>query len=251
MNKSFLKFIAVVFWIAVWWTVAKITDSFLIPSPEETVNAMYHVIVSGGFFMTLLVSLFRILVGFIISSVFGIILGVLAGLYQNVDIFLKPVISVIKSIPVISLILIILFWAHSSVTPIVVCTLMCLPVIYNSVYDGIKNVDSKLLKMARLYRMKGIDVIKYIYIHSIKPYLFTAARSCLNLGFRVTVAAEVLSNPKFGFGTKLFDSKVYLNISELFAWTAMIVFLSYLFELALTYLMKKYTVKGAYTDAAD
>lgn len=244
MNKSFLKFLAVVFWIVVWWIIAKIADTFLFPSPEETLNALYHIVVGGGFLTTLATSLLRILIGFFLSSLLGMILGILSGLNESFDIFITPVMAVIKSVPVISLILIILFWTQATITPIVVCLLMCLPVMVNAVYDGIKNVDQNLIAMANVYKMSKSETTKHIYYHSIKPYFFTATKACLNLGFRVTIAAEVLSNPKYGLGRVLFDAKVYLNIADLFAWTAIIVFCSYLFELLLKNVIRLNSVKG-------
>ncbi len=244
MNKSFLKFLAVVFWIVIWWVVSKIVDTFLLPSPEQTLNALYHIITGGGFFTTLFTSLLRILIGFALSSLLGMVLGILSGLNESFDIFITPIMAVIKSVPVISLILIILFWTQASVTPIVVCLLMCLPVMVNAVYDGIKNVDKNLIAMAKVYKMSKSETTKHIYYHSIKPYFFTATKACLNLGFRVTIAAEVLSNPKYGLGRVLFDAKVYLNIADLFAWTVIIVFCSYLFELLLKNIIRHNSAKG-------
>ena len=251
MSKSFLKFLAVVFWIFVWWIIAIIVDSFIIPSPSETLNALYNIIISNGFIKVLGASLFRILLGFLISTILGIVIGIFAGLNEKFEIFINPIISVIKSVPVISLILIILFWVKSSNVPLVVCFLMCLPVMYNNVLEGLKNVDNKLLEMGKLYKMNNRDLVKKIYIHSIKPYIFSATKTCLNLGFRVTVAAEVLSSPKYGLGTKLFDSKVYLSMDNLFAYTLIIILFSYLFEILLKYIIDKNTIKGVYIDARN
>jgi len=248
MNKNFLKFIAIVFWIVVWWFVAKMANTFILPTPNETLKALYHIIFNKSFLSVVRASLIRIIIGFIISSMVGLVIGILAGLYEKFEIFINPIITVIKSIPVISLILIILFWMKSDVTPLVVCFLMCLPVMYNNIYDGIKNVDNNLIQMATLYKMNKGNMIKNIYIHSIKPYLFAAIKTCLNLGFRVTVAAEVLSNPKYGLGTELFNSKIYLNMADLFAYTVIIVMLSYIFEIALKYIIKKNTLEGVIYD---
>jgi len=248
MSKNFLKFIAIVFWIFVWWIVAKLVNSFIIPSPSETLEALYRVIISSDFIKELGASLYRILIGFFISSLLGLIVGIIAGLNEKFEIFINPLIAVIKSIPVISLILIILFWVKSTNVPLVVCFLMCLPVMYNNVSEGIKNVDKKLLEMAKLYKMSNMELIKKIYIHSIKPFVFSATKTCLNLGFRVTVAAEVLSSPKYGLGTKLFDSKIYLNMDELFAYTFIIILFSYLFESLLKYIIDQNTIKGAHVN---
>jgi NitT/TauT family transport system permease protein len=62
--------------------------------------------------------------------------------------------------------------------------------------------------------------------------------SALGIGWKVTSAAEVLSLPKYSIGRYLYDSKVYLEIPDLFAWTVIIITLSYFFETVLKKLFK-------------
>ncbi|HBC32561.1 MAG TPA: ABC transporter permease, partial [Clostridiales bacterium] len=56
--------------------------------------------------------------------------------------------------------------------------------------------------------------------------------------WKVTSAAEVLSLPKYSIGRFLYDSKVYLEIPNLFAWTIIIITLSFMFEALLKIIFK-------------
>jgi len=64
--------------------------------------------------------------------------------------------------------------------------------------------------------------------------------TAIGLSFRVAVAAEVLANPRYGIGTKLLQAKYNLDTAEVFAWTFVILLLSFLFE----QLFKKITEGG-------
>jgi NitT/TauT family transport system permease protein len=67
--------------------------------------------------------------------------------------------------------------------------------------------------------------------------------TALGIGWKVTVAAEVLSHPRFSIGTYLYESKAYLNTPQLFAWTLVIILLSFIFENFINNLSTKYLKK--------
>ena len=62
------------------------------------------------------------------------------------------------------------------------------------------------------------------------PYFSAGALTSLGLAWKAGVAAEVLCTPKESIGKMVYDSKVYLETAELFAWTAVVVILSLALE---------------------
>lgn len=129
-------------------------------------------------------------------------------------------------------------WFKDTNVPIFVAFLMCFPIIWTSTVSGIKSTDIKLLQMCKIYNIKKIRIIKSVYFYSALPYIKAAMISALGIGWKVTSAAEVLSLPKYSIGGFLYDSKVYLEIPDLFAWTVIIILLSNIFEMILKYLLK-------------
>ena len=92
--------------------------------------------------------------------------------------------------------------------------------------------------MCKIYNIKKINVIKSVYFYSALPYINASMISALGISWKVTSAAEVLSLPKYSIGSHLYDSKVYLEIPDLFAWTVIIIFLSHVFEALLKKVFK-------------
>jgi len=116
--------------------------------------------------------------------------------------------------------------------------------VWTNTVIGIKNTDIKLLEMCKLYNIKKFRIIKSVYSYSALPYIKAGMISALGICWKVTSAAEVLSLPKYSIGRFLYDSKVYLEIPDLFAWTIIIVLLSFLFEKILKNIFKL----GGYDD---
>ncbi|MCT4544684.1 MAG: ABC transporter permease subunit [Vallitalea sp.] len=234
-----IKVFSVMFWILVWEVVALIIDRELyLPSPFTTFNALFNMIQVKEFWEIVLITILRVLIGFIISCVIGTVLGIICGINTYMYELFNPLIVTVKSTPVMSFIIITLLWFKSGNVPIFICFLMCLPIIWTAVVEGIKQVDKKILEMAYLFRVKKRYIIKDIYIPSIMPYLTTAMITSVGLGWKVTVAAEVLSRPKLSIGTKLKDSKVYLESPQLFAWTIVVIILSLMFEYVFKYIIR-------------
>ena len=72
--------------------------------------------------------------------------------------------------------------------------------------------------------------LKKIYIPSLKPYMRSAVSTGAGFVFKIGIAAEVIGSPAFSIGRKHYESKIYLESSQLFAWTAIIIVLSIIFE---------------------
>jgi NitT/TauT family transport system permease protein len=138
-----------------------------------------------------------------------------------------------------SFIIIAIIWFASSMVPVFVGFLMCFPIIFTNVYEGVKNVDNKLLEMSKVYNIKKLRVVRNIYIPSLIPYILAGMTTALGIGWKATVAAEVLSHPKYAIGTHLYDAKVYLESAELFAWTIVVIGLSFIFEYVIKMLFRK------------
>jgi NitT/TauT family transport system permease protein len=240
MNKRWIKLIAVIVWLAIWFIAAiLINDSLKFPGPVETIRALFVNIVSGeGFFRTVLTSLLRIILGFAASCILGVLFGVAAGIKKGFADFMEPIVTVIKSTPVMSFIILAMIWFRFATVPVIICFLMCFPIIYSNMKEGIANTDKNLLNMAKLYKVKKARIIRGIYLESAKPYFYSAANICLGLGFKVTVAAEVLASPDYGIGSRLYDAKIYLEPVEVFAWTFVILVLSFILEQLLKFAFK-------------
>lgn len=237
---KFRKLVFLLIWLALWqWVYYVVRRDIFVPSPFMVFEALINLLPTSDFWVSIGWSILRVLIGLIISVVFGVVLGVISGLKTVVYEFLSPLMSAIKATPVMSFIILALVWFQSGMVPIFICFLMCFPVIWTNVVAGIKNVDVKLIEMAKIYEVRGLNLIKSVYIPSILPYFTAGVTMSLGLGWKVSVAAEVLSHPRFAIGSNLHSAKAYLDTPSLFAWTLVVILLSILFEKIFRWGLKK------------
>lgn len=231
-SKTTRKLAILLFWFLIWEMCSILVRSdILLPSPFQVLKSLFNLAGKLYFWKSVLYSLSRVILGVSISIVLGIFFGIAAGINKFIEDFFQPLVVCIKSTPVMSIIIIALVWFTSSNVVIFTALLICFPIMYTNVLQGIKSSDRNLIQMARFYNVKDKYILKDIYLPEIKSYIISGILMCLGIGWKVSVAAEVLSTPKYSIGINLLNAKTMLETSELFAWTTIVILLSFIFEI--------------------
>ena len=219
-----------------------ISSEIIFPSPFSVFKGIGFIVREEYFWISVLSTVKRGLLGILISMLAGSSLGIFAGLNKNGKIFLRPYVSLIRTTPVVVLILIALIWMSADFVPVFISCLISFPIIYTNTVQGMMNVDKSLVDMAKVYGISKIRILKEIYLPSISSYLTAGVSSAMGIGWKAVIAAEILSLPKYSIGTRLMDAKIYLEIDRVFAWALIAVALSFIFD-NLVGIIEKRTVK--------
>lgn len=223
---------AAAFWLLLWQlAVMRMENTILVASPVETVKTLWELLKTSVFWKTVGSSFVKIALGFFLAVGTGILFAVAASLSGLVRALLNPPLRLIKAVPVASFIILALFWLSTSRNlSVLISFLMVLPVIYTNVLQGIVSTEPELLEMARVFRVPFGKRLRYIYIPAVLPYFVSACSVGLGFCFKSGIAAEVIGLPQNSIGAQLYEAKLYLMTAELFAWTAVIVIVSVVFE---------------------
>ena len=222
---------ALLFWGLVWQAGAMLLGNpLLLPTPVQVVQRLLDLMGTAAFWQITLVSIGRILMGVVCGIGLGVLLAVLTCNSRLLDMLIAPAMTAMQATPVASYTILVLIWLDRDFVPVLICILMVLPVIWNSVSTGIRMTDVQLLEMAKVYRLPRLRRIRRIYLPSVLPYFRAASTSALGLGWKAGIAAEVLTVPKASMGRMISEAKLYLMTEDLFAWTAMVVVLSLLLQ---------------------
>ena len=235
ITKNRLLSTAGILFLILGWKVASILigSEHIVPSPEETMLATGRVFLSQDFWPSLVITILRGLEGFVISLFLALLTGIPAGLSRGFFLFINPLLVTIRSTPVISLILMAIIWFGNEQVPVFIAILTMFPVITINVIEGIRNVDKELIEMGRVYHVKPVRILQEIYLPSIIPFLTGGISNALGFGWRAIIIGEVLSQPRFGIGTRMQNAQIFLQVNELIAWTIIAIVISYLFELVI------------------
>ena len=214
-----------------WQILALIVDEELIvPSVFKVCSSFFSLLGEKNFVSTVVFSITRIFAGTFIGVTLGIMLGIASGKYEPVKVIFNPYFVVAKSVPVVSFIIILLIFLPSRRLSIFISGLIVFPIIYSNTLIGFRQTDKKLLEMAKIFKLSPLSKLKFIYLPALYPYFISSLSTACGNAWKAGIAAEILALPDGSIGNKLYKSKIYFETADMFAWTIVIVCLSFIFE---------------------
>ena len=235
------KLAAALIWLAVWQLASMAFGrSFVLPSPVQTCRRLLQLCMQGAFWQSCAVTLLRAAGGLALACAAGFACAWAAKKSGWLRDILAVPAAAIKSVPVMSVILIALLAMKSAAVPVFVCFLMCFPVMYTNILQGFDSVPAEYREVAQVYGVAGAKYFARVMVPASMGYIRAGLLLGCGLSWKSTVAAEVLSSPRVSMGYHLLSAKMYLDGPSLFAWTVGIVLLSLLFERAVRRLLGRW-----------
>ncbi len=244
-RRLLISLAVLAFWLGVWALAsALVGKELLLPSPFQVLRRFLALSALPDFWLTVGSSILRVLTGILSALVLGVLTAILTESSAICRALISPLMSLVKSTPVASFIILALIWLGRGILPAFISALMVLPVVWANVSAGISARDPLLLEMAQVYGFSRFRVLRDITLPTVLPFFRSALSSALGLGWKAGIAAEVLTVPLPSIGKMIFESKLYLETTDLFAWTLAVILLSLLIERLLLKLVRGKNAKS-------
>ncbi|MGF9760678.1 ABC transporter permease [Microvirga sp. 0TCS3.31] len=196
--------------IALLWEAAVtfgLAEGRLVPPPSRIIAMLWALSQTGELWTHAWMTLWRVLVGFVIGALSGIVLGALSGSSQTLRQLLDPTLQALRAIPSIAWVPLFILWLGifeaSKVALIAVGVFF--PV-YLGIAGAILSVDRKLVEVGHVFRLSRVQLARRILLPAVLPEAVIALRSGLGLGFMFVVAAEFMGASE-GLGYLLVDGQ--------------------------------------------
>jgi NitT/TauT family transport system permease protein len=230
----------VVFWLAVWQLAALAVDQeILLVSPGGALARLGELILTADFWGTVGHSLVRIGGGFVVASVVGVLGAAAAATSRVFDALVTPALAAVRSTPVVSFIILVLMLPIRGQLAFVISFLMVLPITYTNVLEGIRHRDPALLEVATVFRVPLLRRLSAIDVPAVLPFFIASCKIGVGLAWKSGIAAEVIGLTGGSIGEQLYQAKILLNSADLFAWTAVIIGVSFAFEKVVLALLRR------------
>ena len=230
--KTSVKKTAIIIGLIVLWQFLSyvIKNNILFVGPVEVAKRLIEMSVQEIFWKSVLGSLFRILVGFWIAFLLGYLCAFISGRFSLFEDIMWPLVSVFKSVPVASVVVLFLIWFGAKWLSVYVSFMVVFPNVYINLMEAVKKADAKMLDMAKEYRLTYFRIWRYIIGESAMPLLIGAVRLSVGMSFKSGVAAEIIGLPEHSIGEQLYMSKIYIDTAGVLSWTLVVVLLCYICE---------------------
>lgn len=199
-----------------------VINAFLLPSPTRLVSAAYELLMDGSLFRHMLASLERVLIGFLLAALCGIVLGVLLGWSRAISDFVRPVIECLRPIPPIAWTPIAILWFGVGNAPsyFLVFIGAIFPVFINT-FAAVHNIDRTQINAALCLGAGPTLLIRDILIPASLPVIFPGLRIALGIGWMCVVTAELIA-AQSGLGYMIQQNRVLLQTQNVLVGMAAI-----------------------------
>lgn len=239
-KQMWQKAAAILFWLILWQAAAVfMKNSIVFVGPAEMLQSLCEQMQGKEFWVSVANTVIKIMGGFLAAFFGAVLTAGLAFRFNWLKILLEPPITLAKSVPVASFVVLLLILAGSGNLSVYIVLLMVFPIIYINMGQGLERVDKKMLEMARVFGMRPWKQFLYIYRPTFLPFLISGCRVALGMSWKSGIAAEIIGVPAHSIGERLYMAKIYLNTDSLFAWTLVIILLSLAFEKVFLLVLKR------------
>ncbi|MES2975309.1 MAG: ABC transporter permease [Pseudomonadota bacterium] len=210
-------------------------STHLLPPPSEVARTLVSFgaeVVAGH----ILASTARVAAGFAIGGFLGIVFGALVGLSRRSEALVDPSFQALRAIPSLAWVPLLLLWLGIDEAPkIVLIAIGAFFPVYMGVSSGFRDVDRKLVEVARLYGLRGAALVRRVLLPAALPAVLTGLRNGLGLAWMFMVAAELIAATS-GLGYLLTDGRETGRADIVLAAIALLALLGKLSDSAMRWL---------------
>lgn len=233
-KRIYIQLFSIMCMAAVWeLTAIHINLPAVFPRLEELCRQTLKLFSTSHFYIETGTTVLRGFFGLTLASASGFLLGTLAAFSPFCNSFCRPIVVLLRSIPVISFILLAMLWFSPNYLPVFIAWITLFPIIYQNTATAIHNTDRRWVEMAATFGYKPFGRFMQVYLPAAKNALFDGWTTASGFGWRAVIMGEALAQPLHGIGSSMKTAQAFIQVPQLMAWTLVAIAISYLFDVLL------------------
>ncbi len=232
--------------IAAAWEILAVYGGFppkLVPGLGAIAEAFVRLAGDGVLLAATVATLYRLVAGFLIAAVVGVVVGVAMGRRQWIEDTLLPIVTFLYPIPGLAYAPLFVLWfgLGDGPTILLIGLSSCFTVIINA-WRGVKAVKPIWLRAAEVMGARDREMFRRVVVPGALPYILIGLRLGLAQAWRLLIAVEMLMSVQRGLGWLIFGAQTFLNTDVMLATIAVIGAIGLLLERQVFARIERWTV---------
>jgi ABC-type nitrate/sulfonate/bicarbonate transport system permease component len=220
-----------------WWALAEVNathfkwfNPIFLPGPAAIGREAWRLLQLGSLQWDMLTSLGRVLQGFVLAALAGVVAGTLVARVTVIQNLVEPVLDVLRPIPPLAFLpLLVLYLGIGEASKVGFIAYSAFFPVFTTTREGIKYVDPLLVRAAQSLGASPREILRYVIIPAAMPSIMTGLRLGFALSFFVIVAAEFIAAER-GLGFLINDAREFFRVDRMLLGAAAIGLLGYIFN---------------------
>ena len=201
-------------------------DRLVFPEVGEILRAFFRLLGTGRTWRQIGTTLIHLAEAVLSAAVIGTALGVLQGIRGFFRTLLKPLMMLLRSIPMIVMTVIIMVLLRYDSVPLVASAMMLVPLISEATYEGIRRIEPELVDVYRMNSGFTPRVLFRVYLPLTAGYLKQAYVNAVGMGIKLAVTTEYLVQARDSLGKAVYSSAYFNEYAEIYAYALIMVLLA-------------------------
>lgn len=206
--------------LIIWWLVTAVgaVQPLFLPSPGAVVTRLGSAAADGQLWLDAGVSIYRIVVGFVIATVLALPIGVAVGSYPAAAGLLEPLMDFVRYMPVVAFVPLSIVWVGTSDTQKFL--IIFLGTFFQQVLlfaDNVKRVPAEFVSIARTLGLPERKIIFRVVVPAAAPGLWDSGRITLGWAWTWLVVAELVAATT-GLGYRITTAQRYFQTDTIIGY---------------------------------
>jgi sulfonate transport system permease protein len=200
-----------------WWilTVTGTIPATVLSTPSATWDAFVQLLLHGDLLGDIAISIQRALEGLALGAGIGLILGIIVGLYRLGEELLDASLQMLRTVPYPALIFLFIIWfGIGEASHVYLIALATLFPMYLNTFNGVRNVDRRVVEAARSFGVDGWQLIRRVVVPLAMPSIMTGLRFSAGISVIALVFTESIGASQ-GIGYLVSQANSLLQIPTL------------------------------------
>ncbi|RLL43996.1 ABC transporter permease [Oceanobacillus piezotolerans] len=210
------------FILLAWFVLTELefVSSLIMPSPATVLQSFQEVITTGykgnSLWVHILDSMTRLLTGYFLAAVLGILLGLASGYNRKIRAVFDPIVEFYQSLPPLAYYTVLIIWfGIGDLSKVVLLFLAAFAPMFIASMSGVKNVKTEYIQGAYNLGANKWQTFFYIIFPASLPYIFTGLRTSMVASYGTLVAAEMVAGVS-GLGWMVIDASRFMRSDIIF-----------------------------------
>ncbi len=239
--------LSIIFPLALWFLVSRYAgiDSIFLPSPTDVIEAFGRLWSKGYLTQDILASFTRVSLGFLLSAIVAVPLGILMGTFASIRSLFEPIVGIVRYMPAPAFIPLLIIYLGIDEAP-KIALIFIGTVFFNvlMIMDSVKFVPQDLIETTYTLGGKRSQVLLQVITPYIIPRIIDTFRVNMAASWNLVVVAELLAATE-GLGKRILLAQKFLKTDEIFACLIILGLIGFILDLFFRLLLR-FTCKWAF-----
>lgn len=242
MKKQIVYYSIGLLLIMAFWLISSniINNPMVIPKIDRVFNTLKTLLGAITTYMIIGNTILRLLLTVLSAFIISLLLAIFSYYYSGFEITLKPVLVVLKTTPIISIIIILLLIFGKEYSPNIITAFVIMPIMYEGILNSFQNLNQNIIDEVKLLTNHKVIILIRIFLPITLPYILTSIIQSFGLGLKVMIMAEFIAQPRDTIGYNLMQANLLNKTENIFAWTIILIAIVMITD----FVIKRYKLKN-------